>query len=116
MYINNWMSPSSLAQRTFTVVAVAGLAVGAGKLIAGGIKKSKAKKKQAAAKKQMDQDMDKYMNQKVENPYEGMENTKEDLTVNTQEAEFKAAKQEQARADTMAVSYTHLTLPTIYSV
>lgn len=101
MYMNNMMSPSRLAHRTFTVVAVAGLAIGAAKMIKGGIDKSKAKKKQAAAKDQMDKQMDEYMNQEVKNPYEGMENTSEDLTVDTQAADFAAQKSDQARADIM---------------
>ena len=82
-------------------IAVAGLALGAGKLIAGGIAKKKAKKRQAEAKEQMDAQMDEYMNQEVKNPYEGMENTAEDLTVDTQAADFAAQKSEQARADIM---------------
>ena len=82
-------------------IAVAGLALGAGKLIAGGIAKKKAKKRQAAAKEQMDAQMDEYMNQEVKNPYEGMENTSEDLTVDTQAADFAAQKSEQGRADIM---------------
>jgi len=86
---------------SFTIVAVAGLAMGAAKMIKGGIDKSKAKKKQAAAKEQMDKQMDEYMNQEVKNPYEGMENTSEDLTVDTQAAEFAAQKSDQARADIM---------------
>ena len=86
---------------SFTVVAIAGLAMGAGKLIAGGISKKKAKKRQAAAKEQMDKQMDEYMNQEVKNPYEGMENTAEALTVDTQAADFAAQKSEQARADIM---------------
>ena len=86
---------------SFTIVAAAGLAMGAGKLIAGGIQRKKAKKRQDAAKEQMEKNVDKYMNREIKNPYENMENLSEDLTVNTQEAEFKSKKQEQARADTM---------------
>ena len=86
---------------SFTIVAAAGLAMGAGKLIAGGMQRSKAKKRQAAAKDQMDKNVDKYMNREIKNPYENMENLSEDLTVNTQAAEFEAQKSEQARADTM---------------
>jgi len=86
---------------SFTIVAVAGMAMGAAKMIKGGIDKSKAKKKQAAAKEKMDKQMDEYMNQEVKNPYEGMENTMEDLTVDTQAADFAAQKSEQGRADIM---------------
>ena len=85
---------------SFAIVGV-GLAIGAGKLIKGGIDKSAAKKRQEAAKQKMEKEMDEYMNQEVKNPYEGMENTMEDLTVDTQAAEFTAQKQEQARADIM---------------
>lgn len=35
----------------------------------------------------------------VRNPYEGMENTMEDLRVNTQQADFQAKRGDQARAD-----------------
>jgi hypothetical protein len=98
---NGMMSPNNHMDRTFSVVAIAGLAMGAGKLIGGAISKKKAKKRQAAAKEQMDQQMDEYMNQEVKNPYEGMENTMEDLTVDTQAAEFAAQKSEQGRADIM---------------
>ena len=86
---------------SFTVVAVAGLAMGAAKMIKGGIDKKKAKKKQAAAKDQMETDMETYMNQEVKNPYADMENTMEDLTVDTQAADFAAQKSEQGRADIM---------------
>ena len=78
-----------------------GLALGAAKMIVGGVQKRNAKKKQADAKAQMDKQMDEYMNQEVKNPYEGMENTMEDLTVDTQAADFAAQKSEQARADIM---------------
>ena len=78
-----------------------GLALGAAKMIVGGVQKKKAKKRQAEAKAQMDKQMDEYMNQEVKNPYEGMENTMEDLTVDTQAADFAAQKSEQARADIM---------------
>ena len=101
MYINNFMSPSFVMQRTFTIVAAAGLAMGGAKLIAGGIQRKNAKKRQDAAKEQMEKNVDKYMNREIKNPYENMENLSEDLTVNTQEAEFKSKKQDQARADTM---------------
>ena len=86
---------------SFTIVAVAGLAMGGAKLIAGGIQRKNAKKRQDAAKEQMEKNVDKYMNREIKNPYENMENLSEDLTVNTQEAEFKSKKQDQARADTM---------------
>jgi len=86
---------------SFTVVAIAGTALGAAKMIKGGVDKSKARKRQNAAKEQLEAQMDDYMNQEVKNPYEGLENMSEDLTVDTKAAEFAAQKSEQARADTM---------------
>ena len=86
---------------SFTVVAIAGAALGAAKMIKGGMDKSKARKRQNAAKEQLEAQMDDYMNQEVKNPYEGLENMSEDLTVDTKAAEFAAQKSEQARADTM---------------
>jgi len=80
--------------------AVAG-AAGLTKVIVGGIQKNKAKKRQAAAKEQMEADKEAYMNMPITNPYDNMENTMEDLTVNTQAADFAAQKSEQARADVM---------------
>jgi len=86
---------------TFTAVAITGAALGAAKMIKGGIDKSRARKRQNAAKEQLEAQMDDYMNQEVKNPYEGLENMSEDLTVDTKAAEFAAQKSEQARADTM---------------
>ena len=63
--------------------------------------KNAAKTRQADAKIQMEKDKDAYMNAPIINPYDNMENTMEDLTVNTQGAEFAAQKSEQARADIM---------------
>ena len=49
----------------------------------------------------MDADKEKYMNMPIENPYKNMENTMEDLTVETQAADFAAEKSAQARANIM---------------
>ena len=81
-------------------IAVAG-ATGLTKTIVGSVQKNKAKKRQADAKIQMEKDKDAYMNAPILNPYDNMENTMEDLTVNTQAADFAAQKSEQARADIM---------------
>jgi len=71
------------------------------KIGVGAHQKGKAKNRQADAKAQMEKDKEKYMNAPITNPYEGMENTMEDLTVDTQAADFAAQKSEQARADIM---------------
>ena len=78
----------------------AGVAGGA-KIWAGSVQKKKAKKAQAAAKTKMEQDKDAYMAMPITNPYDNMENTMEDLTVQTQAADFAAQKSEQSRADIM---------------
>ena len=83
--------------------------IGAGVMaIAGGVKmgigesrRKKAVAQQKKAKAQMKANMDAYMNREVRNPYEIMENTMEDLTVNTQAADFAAQKSQQARANIM---------------
>lgn len=87
---------------SFVIVgaAVAG-AAGLTKTIVGGVQKNKAKKRQADAKAQMEKDKDAYMNAPITNPYDNMENTMEDLTVDTKAADFAAQKSEQARADIM---------------
>ena len=71
----------------------AGIAVA--KAIKGASDKKKAKKENEKAKKKMDAAKEKYMNLDTSNPYLNMENTMEDLTVNTQAADF-AAEQSQA--------------------
>jgi len=81
--------------------AIVAGATGLVKVGVGISQKNKAKKRQAAAKEQMEADKDAYMNAPITNPYDNMENTMEDLTVNTQGAEFAAQKSEQARADIM---------------
>ena len=82
---------------TFLLVGAAAVSAGVGvaKAIKGGTDKTAAKTANAKAKKQMDADKEKYMNLDTSNPYLNMENTMEDLTVNTQAADF-AAEQSQA--------------------
>ena len=81
---------------SFLIAAAAVSAgVGVAKAIKGGSDKRKAKKANDAAKEQMDADKEKYMQLDTSNPYLNMENTMEDLTVNTQAADF-AAEQSQA--------------------
>ena len=75
--------------------AIVTAGIGVAKAIKGGSDKRAAKKANDAAKKQMDADKEKYMQLDTSNPYLNMENTMEDLTVNTQAADF-AAEQSQA--------------------
>ena len=46
---------------SFTIVAAIGVTMGAGKMIAGGVQRRKAKKRQQEAKDQMDKDVKKYI-------------------------------------------------------
>ena len=82
---------------SFALVAVAAVSAGiaVAKAVKGASDKKKAKKKNKKAKKKMEAEKEKYMNLDTSNPYLNMENTMEDLTVNTQAAEF-AAEQSQA--------------------
>lgn len=85
------------------VIAGAAIGIGTGvtKLVMGANQKRKAKAAQAEAKSKLTTQMNEYMSQEIKNPYANMENTMEDLTVNTQAADFAAQKSEQARADIM---------------
>ena len=82
--------------------AITAGAVGLTKTIIGANQKNKAKGRQADAKIKMEQDKEAYMSAPIVNPYDNMENTMEDLTVQTQAADFAAQKSEQARADIMS--------------
>jgi hypothetical protein len=61
----------------------------------------KRKAEQATAQTQYDQNMTRYQSQDLSNPYANMENVYEDLTVNTQAADFAAQQQSQGMANTM---------------
>ena len=61
----------------------------------------KRKQEQKTAQAEFEASRAQYMNQDLSNPYANMENTMEDLTVNTQAADFTAARQAQGLADTM---------------
>ena len=64
-----------------------------------GSKKRKAEQKAAAA--ELSQRKSDYQNLDTSNPYANMENTMEDLTVNTQQAQFQAQQGQQQRANIM---------------
>lgn len=61
----------------------------------------KRKQEQKDAQTQYDQNMTRYQSQDLSNPYANMENVYEDLTVNTQAADFAAQQQAQGMANTM---------------
>tara|TARA_R110000787_G_scaffold163290_1_gene276513 strand:+ start:10088 stop:10699 length:612 start_codon:yes stop_codon:yes gene_type:complete len=82
-------------------VAAVGVIAGGAKAISGASKKKKAKAAHADAKAQMKKDKEAYMNLDTSNPYLDMENTMEDLTVNTQAAEFAAEQSQQSTANVL---------------
>ena len=87
----------------------AGLAAKAGSQIIGGltgiaggiIGGGKRRREQRAAQKEFDQMKARYENLDTSNLATGLENAYEDLTVNTQAADFAAQQQQQALANTM---------------
>ena len=76
------------------VAALSGIVGG---IVGGG----KRRREQAAAKDELAMNKAAYTNLDTSNPYAGMQNTFEDLTVNTQAADFAAQQQQQALANTM---------------
>ena len=85
-----------------TVAIVAGgikAATGIASAIGGWKKKKAAKKANDAAKKELDKAKKKYLNFDTSNPYLNMENTMEDLTVNTQAADFAKQQSQQSEAN-----------------
>ena len=59
------------------------------------------RREQRAAKKEYNQMMDQYKQFQFENAFANLENPYEDLTVNTQQAEFEAQQQQQGLANTL---------------
>jgi hypothetical protein len=82
--------------------AVVSAGLGVAKAIKGGADKREAKKANEKAKAQMEKDRKAYLNLDTSNPYLNMENTMEDLTVNTQAADFAAEQNQVGMADTMS--------------
>ena len=70
--------------------------------IAGSMVGGRARRReQAQAQRQLNQRMAAYEGMQFTNPYAGLENTMEDLTVNQQQAQFLAQQQQQGLANTM---------------
>lgn len=81
--------------------AVTTAALGAAKAVDGGIQANRAKKDAAKAQIELDKQKKAFEALDTSNPYLNMENTKEDLTVNTQEAEFAKQQSMQSQANIM---------------
>lgn len=77
--------------------AVSGLVGAAGSLIGGGARR----REERQARKEYEEAMRAYENFQFSNPFEGLQNTAEDLTVNQQQAQFLAQQQQQGLANTM---------------
>tara|TARA_R100001460_G_scaffold22211_6_gene45176 strand:+ start:8201 stop:8857 length:657 start_codon:yes stop_codon:yes gene_type:complete len=86
---------------SFATVAIIGAAAGLAQVGIGLSRRKKAKKDLEDAKLAQQKALEDFQNQEISNPYENLENTFEDLTVNTQAAEFEAKQNQQAQADIM---------------
>ncbi len=90
---------------TFAIVAVVGAAVAVtaatAKSVDGAVQANKARKKAEEAEKELEKQKSMFANLDTSNPYLGMENTMEDLTVNTQAAEFQKQQSMQNQANIM---------------
>jgi|TARA_R110002050_G_scaffold3174_4_gene16559 hypothetical protein len=81
--------------------AVVGAGAGIAKAISAGKQKKAAKEAESAAKADMEKQKNAFSNLDTSNPYANMENKMEDLQVNTQEADFMKAQQQQNQANIM---------------
>jgi len=79
------------------LMAMGGIANIAGSLVGGRARR----REQQAARAELNKRMAAYENMQFQNPYENMQNTMEDLTVNQQQAQFLAQQQQQGLANTM---------------
>ena len=91
---------------TFAIAAAAVGLASLGMNIAKGIgankRRRKAMKDNEKARAKMERDKERYLNMPVTNPYLDKENVYEDLTVNTQAAEFAAEQNQQGLANTLS--------------
>ena len=81
--------------------AVVSAGVGVAKAIQGGVQAKRAKEDAEKAKRELEKQRNQFANLDTSNPYVGMENVMEDLTVNQQEAEFVRQGQMQNQANIM---------------
>jgi len=81
--------------------AVVSAGVGVAKAIQGGVQAKRAKEDVAKAKVELEKSRNMFSSLDTSNPYQNMENTMEDLTVNTQAAEFARDQSMQNQANIM---------------
>jgi len=84
-----------------TVAAVVSAGVGVAKAIQGGVQAKRAKEDAKKAKIELEKNKDMFSNLDTSNPYQNLENTMEDLTVNKQAAEFQKEQSMQNQANIM---------------
>tara|TARA_R110000764_G_scaffold238362_1_gene335432 strand:+ start:1 stop:786 length:786 start_codon:yes stop_codon:yes gene_type:complete len=83
------------------MLGVMGIASGVGKIIGGIGARNRAAREQRRAQAEYNTNKKAFMNTDVSNPYANVTNTYEDLTVNTQAADFAAEQQQQGLANTL---------------
>jgi|TARA_B110000858_G_C17754659_1_gene451460 hypothetical protein len=81
--------------------AVVSAGVGVAKAIQGGVQAKRAKEDAKKAKAELEKSRNMFSSMDTSNPYQNMENTMEDLTVNTQAAEFARDQSMQSQANIM---------------
>lgn len=90
---------------SFVAVAIVGTAVtvagATAKTVDGAIQAKKAKEAAEVAQIELDKQKKNFANLDTSNPYLNLENTSEDLTVNTQQAEFQKQQSMQNQANIM---------------
>ena len=96
---------NQVQQGTFAIVAIVGAGImvttAAVKAVDGAIQAKNAKELAKQAKIDLDKQKDQFAQLDTSNPYLNMENTMEDLTVNTQQAEFAQQQSMQNQANVM---------------
>ena len=92
-------------QGTFAIVAIVGAAVAVtaatAKAVDGAVQANKARKQAEEAEAELDKQKNMFAQLDTSNPYLGMENTMEDLTVNQQAADFTKQQSMQSQANIM---------------
>ena len=81
--------------------AIVSAGVGVAKAIQGGVQAKRAKEDAKKAKAELEKSRNMFSSMDTSNPYQNMENTMEDLTVNTQAAEFAKDQSMQNQANVM---------------
>ena len=83
------------------VLAGIGVATGAAQYFTARKDKKRAQREEAAARAEMKKQKEAFANVDTSNPFLGMENAFEDLTVNQQQAQFEAEQNQQNQANIM---------------